>query len=196
MRGHQMIVSGTSMESPRWYLVSPDSENDRKMPCAIPSVRQFHDKYKNPLPVLLNVHHHRSSSPRFQSRSSTTTATMHIPTLLAALFATAATTVLAQDLSALPTCAQTCFDDNFANSACADTDIACLCADSTFFNDVEVCVIDDCDSADISSMFLVSDGKIGMLTRCTCVATLTWAETTCAAAGVPLKKRGLSGRRH
>jgi hypothetical protein len=76
---------------------------------------------------------------------------MQFPTILA-LIAAAATTVLSQDLTGLPTCAQTCFTDNFANSACADTDIACLCADSTFFGDVEVCVLTDCDTDDAESM--------------------------------------------
>ncbi|KAE9369718.1 hypothetical protein N431DRAFT_485568 [Stipitochalara longipes BDJ] len=103
---------------------------------------------------------------------------MQFPSLLAALFATAATTVLAQNLTGLPDCAQTCFTDNFANSACADTDIACLCADSTFFGDVEVCVLTDCDTDDTET-------------------TLAWATTECDDAGVPLnKKKGLFGRRH
>ncbi|KAH8759588.1 hypothetical protein BGZ57DRAFT_615147 [Hyaloscypha finlandica] len=102
---------------------------------------------------------------------------MQFPTILA-LLAAAATSVLAQDLSGLPTCAQTCFTDNFANSACAVTDIACLCADTTFFNDVEICVLTACSTDDA-------------------IATLTWATTECDAAGVPLsKKRSVFGRRH
>ncbi|KAF8860656.1 hypothetical protein BDZ45DRAFT_800598 [Acephala macrosclerotiorum] len=85
---------------------------------------------------------------------------------------------LAQNLTGLPACAVTCFDDNFANSSCADTDVACLCADTTFYADVEVCVIEDCDSADVST-------------------TLTWATNQCAAVGVPLsKKRSVFGRKH
>jgi hypothetical protein len=84
---------------------------------------------------------------------------MQFPTILA-LLAAAATSVLAQDLSGLPTCAQACFTDNFANSACAVTDIACLCADTTFFNDVEICVLTACSTDDAVGMF--SPSKVEM----------------------------------
>lgn len=77
--------------------------------------------------------------------------TMQFPML--AFLAVAATTVFAQDLTGLPTCAQACFTDNFANSACADTDIACLCADSVFFGDVEICVLTDCSTDDAVCKF-------------------------------------------
>lgn len=78
---------------------------------------------------------------------------MQFSTILAAL-ALAATSVLSQDLTGLPACAATCFTDNFANSACASTDVACLCGDSTFFSDVEICVLTTCDSADTTSKSL------------------------------------------
>jgi hypothetical protein len=78
---------------------------------------------------------------------------MYFPTLpLLALLT--ATTVLSQNLTGLPACAVTCFEDNFVNSACADTNIACLCADKTFFTDVELCVLGGCDTADTESEFL------------------------------------------
>jgi hypothetical protein len=80
---------------------------------------------------------------------------MQFSTVIAAL-ALAATSVLSQDLSGLPTCAATCFTNNFANSACASTDVACLCGDSTFFGDVEICVLTDCDTADATSKSLFS----------------------------------------
>jgi hypothetical protein len=86
------------------------------------------------------------------NKNKQTTAIMQFPTILA-LLAAAATSVLAQDLSGLPTCAQTCFTDNFANSACAVTDIACLCADTTFFNDVEICVLTACSTDDAIGTF-------------------------------------------
>jgi CFEM domain len=78
---------------------------------------------------------------------------MQFQTILAAL-ALAATSVLSQNLTGLPTCAATCFTDNFANSACNSTNVACLCADSTFFTDVEICVLTTCDSADTTSKSL------------------------------------------
>ncbi|CZR64308.1 uncharacterized protein PAC_14206 [Phialocephala subalpina] len=100
---------------------------------------------------------------------------MHFSTLI---FTTLISLGLAQDLTGLPDCAVTCFDDNFANSSCADTDVACLCADTTFFSDVEVCVLEACDDADVST-------------------TLTWATAECDAVGVPLsKKRSVFGRKH
>jgi hypothetical protein len=77
---------------------------------------------------------------------------MQFSTLLLSTFL-AASTVLSQNLTGLPSCAVTCFEDNFVNSACADTDVACLCADNTFFTDVELCVLGDCDSDDTSSEF-------------------------------------------
>ena len=32
----------------------------------------------------------------------------------------------------------TCFEDNFINSACADTNVTCLCADTTFYKYVPI----------------------------------------------------------
>ncbi|KAH8687156.1 hypothetical protein BGZ60DRAFT_558475 [Tricladium varicosporioides] len=97
---------------------------------------------------------------------------MQFPTVSTVVLALA-TAVMAQiDLSALPTCAQVCFVENLTNTACSSTDIACLCGDSTYFLDVQVCVLTDCSTDDANT-------------------TLAWASTTCAAAGVPLKKRSM-----
>jgi hypothetical protein len=74
--------------------------------------------------------------------------------LILAAFAVAATSAFSQSLAGLPTCAATCFTNNFKNSKCNDTNVACLCGDSTFFTDVEICVLTTCDSADTTSKSL------------------------------------------
>ncbi|KAH8903911.1 hypothetical protein BR93DRAFT_884176 [Coniochaeta sp. PMI_546] len=74
----------------------------------------------------------------------------------------------AQDLSGLPACSQPCFINAFPDSGCSDpTDYACLCASSTFNNEVTLCTLGACGAADQ-------------------IATITWAQATCEAAGVPL----------
>jgi len=95
---------------------------------------------------------------------------MQFKAVAVALFASLA---LAQNLTGLPDCAVTCFEDNFVNSACADTDVACLCADTTFYNDVEDCVLTDCDTDDA-------------------LTTLTWATNECA--NTTTTKREISKR--
>ena len=82
-----------------------------------------------------------------------------------ALFATA---VMAQDLSGAPACSRSCFLDSFPVSGCSDqTDFACICASSDYIDTVTFCVLGACSADDV-------------------VKTLTWAQDTCAAAGVPI----------
>ncbi|KAF4637945.1 hypothetical protein G7Y89_g150 [Cudoniella acicularis] len=79
---------------------------------------------------------------------------MQFPTVSTIVLALA-TAVMAQiDLSGLPDCAQVCFVDNLVNTACNSTDIVCLCGDSTYFTDTEVCVLTDCDTADAENLVL------------------------------------------
>ncbi|KAG9231046.1 hypothetical protein BJ875DRAFT_133293 [Amylocarpus encephaloides] len=95
-------------------------------------------------------------------------------TLISTLFAQ----VIAQDISLLPACAQTCFLPSTSVTTCAITDYACLCGDATYFSTVQVCVLGGC-SIDNT------------------ITTLNWATDTCNAAGVPLKhKRQILGRKH
>jgi hypothetical protein len=88
----------------------------------------------------------------------------------AALLAVFATAVMAQgpDLSGAPECSRDCFTDNFPVSDCTDqTDFACACASTAYFDAVTLCVLGACGAEDVAK-------------------TLTWAQETCAEAGVPI----------
>lgn len=76
-------------------------------------------------------------------------------------FATAAVLmaglVVAQDISSLPTCGQTCVKGVLAQATIAPfecksaTDFACLCNNSNFIYGVRDCTQVACDSADMST---------------------------------------------
>ncbi|EXF77248.1 CFEM domain-containing protein [Colletotrichum fioriniae PJ7] len=90
---------------------------------------------------------------------------MQFTTVAVAFFASL---VAAQDLSLLPDCARPCFVDNFPISGCTDqTDFACICASSAYNSAVTTCVLGACQLSDA-------------------LAASTWAQNTCAAAGVPI----------
>lgn len=57
---------------------------------------------------------------------------------------------LAQNLTGLPPCAVPCFESNYPNSACASSNITCLCSDKHYFQLVQDCVIAPkaCDLSD------------------------------------------------
>ncbi|KAK1457418.1 CFEM domain-containing protein [Colletotrichum paranaense] len=112
---------------------------------------------------------------------------MQFTTVAVAFFASL---VAAQDLSTLPDCAtddsgcsqvrtmwltrrtydiqRPCFVDNFPISGCTDqTDFACICASSAYNSAVTTCVLGACELTDA-------------------LAASSWAQATCAAAGVPI----------
>ncbi|KAH9811980.1 secreted protein [Melampsora americana] len=81
-----------------------------------------------------------------------------------------------QDLSGLPTCAQTCLVTALSTSSggCSPTDFVCLCKSTAFEEGSAKCFISSC-----------SDGDT--------VAAGNWALKTCAALGVALQIPGFSG---
>jgi hypothetical protein len=133
---YQVIVSGA--EAWRLYLVPPDDGEGYHVP--FEAAQQRHRELYH-LPISLSgpvPPHQLPSIQHFKLQVHPNLAIMHFPTLLTALLTTAATMLLAQNLTGLPLCAQACFEDNFANSSCANTNVTCLCADKTFFGDVEI----------------------------------------------------------
>ena len=71
--------------------------------------------------------------------------TITLTTALLALL----TPILAQNLTGLPPCGQTCFVDGKPLTSCDLTNATCLCADSTFEGNVTTCVENTCDTSDI-----------------------------------------------
>jgi len=131
-----MIVSGA--EAWRLYLVPQTMDEEYHVP--FEAAQQRHRELYH-LPISLSgpvPPHQLPSIQHFKLQVHPNLAIMHFPTLLTALLTTAATTLLAQNFTGLPLCAQACFEDNFANSSCANTNVTCLCADKTFFGDVEI----------------------------------------------------------
>jgi len=82
--------------------------------------------------------------------------------------------VSAQDLSQLPTCAQTCFAGAIAQTSCSLTDFPCLCRDTAFQNTVTQCVQSSCNQADQAS-------------------TVSLSSQQCASAGVSLSLPSATG---
>ncbi|KAK5187875.1 hypothetical protein LTR16_009322, partial [Cryomyces antarcticus] len=65
-----------------------------------------------------------------------------------AVLAVAAVPALAQNLSSLPTCAQTCAAGGITSTGCALTDFKCICSASTFLDSVASCISTACSPAD------------------------------------------------
>ncbi|KAF2245362.1 hypothetical protein BU26DRAFT_521836 [Trematosphaeria pertusa] len=79
--------------------------------------------------------------------------------LLCAWFSTA------QSLSSLPACSQACFGDDFGG--CSSLDVACICANSAFINQVVSCAAASCSSEDLAT-------------------TINFLEDLCQASGITL----------
>ncbi|KAL6404499.1 hypothetical protein AUP68_13892 [Ilyonectria robusta] len=73
--------------------------------------------------------------------------------------------VLAQDLTSLPACAQTCALNAISSTGCAPTDAKCICESTSFLSSVESCISTACNATDQQ-------------------ATLTFAQQFCSSAGV------------
>ncbi|KAH6988397.1 hypothetical protein EDB80DRAFT_816625 [Ilyonectria destructans] len=75
--------------------------------------------------------------------------------------------VLAQDLTSLPACAQTCALGAISSTGCAVTDARCICKSTSFLSSVESCISTTCSASDQQ-------------------ATLTFAQQFCSSAGVTI----------
>ncbi|PTB36093.1 hypothetical protein M441DRAFT_283243 [Trichoderma asperellum CBS 433.97] len=61
--------------------------------------------------------------------------------------------ILAQSLPGLPTCAQTCALDAMAATGCAVTDAKCICADTSFITAITPCILATCNASDQEATF-------------------------------------------
>ncbi|KAI9774127.1 MAG: hypothetical protein M1840_005220 [Geoglossum simile] len=87
--------------------------------------------------------------------------------LVSALAVLAGSGVMAQDLSQLPACAQTCAIGGISSSGCALTDFKCICSASAFLTAMGECTAKACTEDDIKK-------------------TLAFATELCASVGVTL----------
>jgi len=87
--------------------------------------------------------------------------------LVSALAVLAGTGVMAQDLTQLPACAQTCAFGGISSSGCPITDLKCICSASAFLQAMGDCTAKACTPAEIEK-------------------TLTFATALCATVGVTL----------
>ncbi|KAI9769613.1 MAG: hypothetical protein M1839_003615 [Geoglossum umbratile] len=74
--------------------------------------------------------------------------------LVPAIAVLAGSGVMAQDLSALPTCAQSCAISGISSTGCGITDLKCICSAQAFLTSVGTCTTAACSAADLQSMFL------------------------------------------
>jgi hypothetical protein len=90
------------------------------------------------------THRHHSANRVYILKSLT--AKMRFSTFSA--IATFAVTALAQDLSAIPTCAISCVGDGLAGTGCNQIDVACICNSSAWISELSCCVSTACQPAD------------------------------------------------
>ncbi|KAH6870978.1 hypothetical protein B0T10DRAFT_553527 [Thelonectria olida] len=67
------------------------------------------------------------------------------------LIALISASTLAQDLSGLPACAQTCALDAIGASGCAVTDVVCICLSDIFISAYSSCVATSCNATDAAA---------------------------------------------
>jgi len=73
--------------------------------------------------------------------------TMRFLTLCAAF----AATVLAQDLTQLPSCATSCVGNSLSSTGCGSLNVTCICNSAGWISGLTCCISKGCDQADINS---------------------------------------------
>ncbi|KAH6655385.1 hypothetical protein BKA67DRAFT_657329 [Truncatella angustata] len=92
---------------------------------------------------------------------------------------------LAQDLNALPACAQTCALNAIGGSGCAVTDLKCICESASFISSYTSCITTSCGAADQAAAisFAIQYCASAIFTLSSASATLSaQASSTTASA--------------
>ncbi|KAH7888247.1 hypothetical protein F5I97DRAFT_975126 [Phlebopus sp. FC_14] len=87
------------------------------------------------------------TQPRHGSHLATPVSAQGSLFTLTAAAATAYAAIVGRQAN-VPACAQSCVESGLSTSSCDPSDDACLCADSTFVNNVSSCVASSCSTSD------------------------------------------------